>query len=115
MQQAAQQTRPAGLRREPLVARGETAGPARGDDARGVGVPAPARIALGDHERVLAERREVLAAERAAIGGGLEVLRTAHGPPAWLLGHRATDATARAAARPGVAASQSCAASSGSP
>lgn len=95
MQEAAQHTRAAGLRRQPLVTRGETAGSARRDDARGVGVPAPARVALGHHERVLAERREVLATERAAIGGGLEVLGAAHRPPAWLLGHRATDATAR--------------------
>jgi hypothetical protein len=34
----------------------------------------------------------VFAAERAAIRGGLEVLRAAHRPPTWLLGHRATDA-----------------------
>jgi hypothetical protein len=92
MQQAPQQTHVSGLRLEPLVARGEPAGPTRRDDARGVGVPPPARIALGYHERVLAERREVFAAERAAIRGGLEVLRAAHRPPTWLLGHRAADA-----------------------
>ena len=39
-------------------------------------------LALGHHERVLAERREVLAAERAAIGGGLAILRAADRPPA---------------------------------
>src|SRR6187551_1559191 len=95
MQQAAQQTRRARLRLEPLVAGREPARPPRGDDARGVGVPAPTRVALGDHQRVLAEGREVLAAERAAIRGGLEVLRAADRPPAWLLGHGATDATVR--------------------
>ena len=92
MQQAPQQTHLSGLRREPLVAREKAAGPTRRDDARSVGVPPPACIALGYHERVLAERREVFAAERAAIRGGLEVLRAAHRPPTWLLGHRATDA-----------------------
>jgi hypothetical protein len=39
-------------------------------------------IALGEQEHVLAESRQVLAAQRAPIGGGLEVLSPADLPPA---------------------------------
>src|SRR4051812_46437044 len=95
MQQATQDARTARLSLQPLVPRGETAGPARRDAACGGGVRAPARVALGHPERVLAERGEMLAAEQAAVGDGLAVLRAAPRPPACLLGHPATDAPAR--------------------
>jgi hypothetical protein len=54
-----------------------------------VGVAPAGAIALGEQEHVLAEGREVAAAQGAAVGGRLEVLGAPHRPPArlGLLGH----------------------------
>jgi hypothetical protein len=49
-------------------------------------VAAPAGVALGHDQHVLAQRREVIAAQRTAIGGRLAVLGAAHDPPPWGLG-----------------------------
>ena len=58
---------------------------------------AAARVTLGHDQHVLAERRQVAAAERTAVGRRLAVLRAAHGPPARVLrlGHRSKDVTGR--------------------
>jgi hypothetical protein len=47
-----------------------------------VGVAAPPAVALGKHQHVRAERREVLAAQRAPVGGRLAILGGADLPPA---------------------------------
>jgi hypothetical protein len=54
-----------------------------------MGVPAPPVVALGEQQHVLAQRGQVPAAQRAAVGGRLEVLGRAEGPPARLgpIGH----------------------------
>jgi hypothetical protein len=50
-----------------------------------VGVPAPSGVALGEHQDVLAERRQVAATERTAIRRGLTVLSAPERPPPrWL-------------------------------
>jgi hypothetical protein len=46
-----------------------------------VGVAAPVSVALGGDQHVLAERREVPAAERAAVGRRLAILGPASRPP----------------------------------
>jgi hypothetical protein len=46
-----------------------------------VGVPTPARVALRDDQHVFADRRQVAAAQRAAVRRGLEVLRATDRPP----------------------------------
>jgi hypothetical protein len=57
---------------------------------------APARVPLGHDQHVLAERGQLLAAERAAVGGRLAILGPADDPPpgAVDLGHGAKDRTA---------------------
>jgi hypothetical protein len=54
-----------------------------------VGVPAPAVIPLGEHQHVLGQRRQVSPAQGAPVGGGLQVLGAADGPPTGFrpLGH----------------------------
>lgn len=54
---------------------------ARPQDAGGVGMPAPARIALGSYQHVLAERWQTMTAEWAAIRRGLAIRRAPHRPP----------------------------------
>jgi CHAD domain-containing protein len=49
--------------------------------APGVGVPAAAGVAFGGDQHVLAERGQLMAAERTAVRRGLAVLRAAHRPP----------------------------------
>ena len=61
---------------------------ARGQRARGVRVAPPARVALGHHEHVRAERRQQAVAERAPVGRRLGALRGADRPPAGRRGHR---------------------------
>src|SRR3954462_5670971 len=56
----------------PLVARRQPPGLMRHGGTPRVGVPAPAHVALGRDQYVLAERREVAVAERAAVGGRLD-------------------------------------------
>jgi Family of unknown function (DUF6812) len=70
-----------------------------------VGVPPPRPIPFGHDQHVLAERRQVLPAERADIRRGLAILRRAHFPPdsGLKLGHSAkdsTDAVERLSSRP---------------
>ena len=52
--------------------------------------PGPPRIPLGKEQHVLADGLELLIAERANVGRGLQVLRPAHVPPpkGILVGHR---------------------------
>jgi hypothetical protein len=64
---------------------------ARMQHARGVRVPATAGIAFGGDQHVLAERRQAMTADRAAIRRWLAAPRTARSPPArgWKArGHR---------------------------
>ncbi len=49
--------------------------------ARGVRVAAAAGVAFGGDQHVLAERGQVMAADRAAVRRGLAVRRAAHRPP----------------------------------
>jgi hypothetical protein len=79
--------RRARLSGSPLFASRELAGLPLREHAVGVGVAAAAGVSFGRDQHVLAEGREVAAAEGAAIGGGLAVLRPAHRPPA-RRGHR---------------------------
>src|SRR5437763_6166162 len=69
---------------QPLLTGRELAGLPGGQDARRVGVPAPAAVALREHQHVLRERRQVAAAHRAAVGRGLQVRGPADVPPARL-------------------------------
>lgn len=73
----------------PLVLGGELASTARLRNAVGVSVSAPTRIPLRKEQHVLADRMELLIAERADVGRGLQVLRAAHVPPpkGFLVGH----------------------------
>ena len=64
----------AGLGLQPLLPGGQPARRARGHHALGVGVPAPAVIALGEHQQVLAHGRQVAPAQGTAVGRRLEVL-----------------------------------------
>jgi hypothetical protein len=91
--QALSEARAAGLGLEPLLAGWEPAGLARGEDAFAVGVAPAARIALWVHEHMLRQRRQMAAAQRAAVGRGLQVLGAADIPPPRLraLGHVSKD------------------------
>src|SRR2546423_11031827 len=60
---------------QPLLPRRQPAALAGSHHALGVRVPPPPRIALGKDQHVLAERGQVTAAKRAAVGRGLAVLR----------------------------------------
>jgi hypothetical protein len=55
----------------------------------------PARVPLGDDQHVLAERGQVLAAQRTAVGRRLAILGSADDPPAGAVdvGHGAKDRT----------------------
>ena len=74
---------------QPLFAGGQPAGATGGHDAFGVGVPAAGSVPLGKQEHVVADGRQMAPAEGAPVGGRLEVLGAAGGPPArlGLLGH----------------------------
>jgi hypothetical protein len=58
-----------------------------------MGVSAAGAVALGGDQGVLAEGREVLTAEGAAVGRRLAVLCRTHRPPADWFGHGDRDAT----------------------
>ena len=73
---------PPRLRTLPLLARGQLPLPAGPHHAGGVRVTAPAVIALREQQHVLAERRQLLAAERASVCRRLAVLRATGLPPA---------------------------------
>src|SRR4051812_26910071 len=73
----------------------------RGRDALRVRVPPALGVALGRDEDVLAHGMQPLVAERAAVGGGLRVLRAAHDPPARLgRGRTGADRVSPAAHQP---------------
>ena len=78
-QEARQQT---GCGWTPVVLQRQASCLAGARDAGAVRVAPSRRIALGHDEHVLAERREQVAAEGAAVGGRLAVGRRAHGIPA---------------------------------
>jgi hypothetical protein len=65
----------------PLPAGGKASGATRRHHAGAVGMAASRALALGEHQHVLAERRQVLPAQRAPIRRRLAVLRPAHLPP----------------------------------
>jgi CHAD domain-containing protein len=73
----------------PLVAQHQLTTSTGGHDARAVGVAATARVAFGSDQHVLAERRQMTSAKRAAIRRGLGAARPAHRPPRglWKLRH----------------------------
>ncbi len=70
-----------GCSAEELRARGQAARLPRSHHAPRVGVAPAARVALRRDQHVLAQRREMLAAQRAAIGHGFDVLGPADGVP----------------------------------
>ena len=75
------------LRLPPLVPGRQPPGLASGAYALGVRV-APLRVVtLREEQDVVAHRGEPAAAERAAVGGGFEVLRAPELPPARRFGH----------------------------
>src|SRR5947209_5404664 len=77
------QSRPEGWRpAERFLARWQPSGAPCRQDAAGVGVAAALPIALREHQDVLAEGREILAAQGTAVGRGLAVLGRADLPPA---------------------------------
>jgi hypothetical protein len=81
-QQPSQRPRSSRLRPSPLVMRGEPAGSALLQRTRGVCVASSPRIALRHHQDVLAERRQQLPAERAAVRRRLEAPCGPDRPPA---------------------------------
>src|SRR3954453_6093304 len=78
-----------GPRLAPLVLGGELARTSRLRDAVGMSVSAPTRITLRKEQHVLADRMELLIAERADVGRRLQVLCRTHVPPpkGILVGH----------------------------
>jgi hypothetical protein len=70
-----------------------------------VGVAPAASVALGEQQHVVAEGRQVAAAQRASVCGRLEILGAAHRPPArlGLIGHPSKD---RIASRTGRVSSK---------
>ena len=64
-----------------ILAQGQPAGLTLGNHAGGVRVAPAPRVTFGHDQHVLAQRWQQLAAERAAVGRGLEVLRRADRPP----------------------------------
>ena len=73
----------------PLVGEHQPAGGARLHDARGVGVPATARVAFGHQQHMLAESRQMMTTDRTPISRRLAIRRRAHRPPAgaWKAAH----------------------------
>ena len=74
-------------RRLYLLAEGEPPGLALPEHARRVRVTSAPVVAFWLDQHVLAQRRQVLIAERAAIRRRLEVLRRPDRPPPWRVGH----------------------------
>lgn len=68
-------------RAAPLLTSGQAPGLALAPHASCVRVATARGVALGEDQRVLAQRGQELVAERAAVGRGLEALRPAHRPP----------------------------------
>jgi CHAD domain-containing protein len=66
---------------QPLVAQHQLPPFARAHHALGVRVAAAAGVAFGGDQHVLAERGELMAAERTAVRRGLAIRRAAHRPP----------------------------------
>jgi CHAD domain-containing protein len=66
---------------QPLVAHRQLAPFARAHHALGVGVPAAAGVAFGGDQHVLAERGQLMAAQRTAVRRRLAVRRATHRPP----------------------------------
>src|SRR5579871_2537923 len=90
LERAAQSAWLARLGPLPFVPGRELARPARAHHAFGVGVAPATRVTLGHDQHVLAERRQMLTAERTAIRRRLAILRRSDAPPARALaiGHR---------------------------
>jgi len=81
-EQTSEQPRPARVGRAPLIPTRQSIRLPSGEDASSVRVAAPGGVALRKDQHVLTQCGQMFSAERAAVGGGLPVLRRTHGPPA---------------------------------
>ena len=81
-EQTCEQPRPARLGRAPLIPIRQSVRRTGGEHAPSVCVASAGGVALWEDQHVLAQCGQMVAAERAAVRGGLQVLSRAHSPPA---------------------------------
>jgi hypothetical protein len=80
-EQTRDQPRPTRLGRAPLIPTRQSIRLPSGEDASSVCVASPGWVALRKDQHVLTQCGQMVSTERAAVGGGLPVLRWTHGPP----------------------------------